>query len=156
MGLGNVYINVRGREAQGVVQPGPEYDALKRELKTKLEAIVDPENGERPVSRVVLREEAYREFDPNLIPDLFVTNNVGYRVSWQTSLGGIQKDLLEVNKRTWSGDHCSVDPLLVKGIFFYNRKLTTPREPYIADIYPTVLDLMQLKAPYRMDGVALK
>jgi predicted AlkP superfamily phosphohydrolase/phosphomutase len=156
MGLGNVYINVRGREAQGVVQPGAEYDALKRELKTKLEAIVDPENGEKPVSRVVLREEAYREFDPNLIPDLFVTNNVGYRVSWQTSLGGIQKNLLEVNKRTWSGDHCSVDPLLVKGIFFYNRKLTTAREPYIADIYPTVLDLMQLKAPYRMDGVALK
>jgi len=77
-------------------------------------------------------------------------------VSWQTSLGGIQKNLFETNKKTWSGDHCSVDPRLVRGIFFYNRKLATDREPYIADIYPTVLDVLGVKPPYRLDGVALK
>jgi predicted AlkP superfamily phosphohydrolase/phosphomutase len=156
MGLGNLYINLEGREAHGIVKPGAEYDQLKAELKTKIAAIVDPENGQRPVSRVVAREEIYRQFDPNLIPDLFIANNIGYRVSWQTSLGGIQKELLETNKAVWSGDHCSVDPLLVKGIFFYNRKLATNRAPYIADIYPTVLDLLKVNAPYALDGVALK
>ncbi|HVT45001.1 MAG TPA: alkaline phosphatase family protein [Thermoanaerobaculia bacterium] len=156
MGLGNVYINLKGREAQGIVEPGAEYDRLKQELKERLEAIVDPETGERPVSRVFTREEAYRSFDPNLIPDLFVTNNLGYRVSWQTSLGGIQKELFEINERVWSGDHCSLDPELVKGIFFYNRKLATDREPYIADIYPTVLDLLGLAPPYELDGETLK
>lgn len=156
LGLGNIYVNLKGREGQGTVSPGAEYDQLKQELKSKLEAIVDPENGEHPVSRVFTREEAYREFDPNVIPDLFATNAVGYRVSWQTSLGGVQKDLLQTNDRVWSGDHCSVNPELVKGIFFYNRKLQTERAPYIADIYPTVLDLLGVKAPYRLDGVALK
>jgi len=155
LGLGDVYINVKGREAQGIVEPA-DVQPLKVELRQKLEAIVDPANGEHPVSRVFFREEAYKQFDPNLIPDLFVTNSVGYRVSWQTSLGGVQKNLLEENKQVWSGDHCSVNPELVKGIFFYNHKLATDRAPYIADIYPTVLDLLGVKPPYALDGVALK
>ncbi len=156
MGLGEVYINLRGREEHGIVEPGAEYDALKTELKRSLLTMTDPENGEHPVRRVLAREEIYRQFDPNMIPDLFVTNNDGYRVSWQTSLGGIPKDLIEPNKQVWSGDHCSVDPEIVKGIFFYNRKLTTDRAPYIADIYPTVLGLLGVKAPYQLDGTELK
>ncbi len=156
MGLGEVYINLKGREAQGIVNPGAEYDALKAELKQKLVAMTDPETGEHPVRRVLAREEIYRQFDPNMIPDLFVTNNDGYRVSWQTSLGGMPKNLIDPNKHVWSGDHCSVDPEIVKGIFFYNRKLTTDRAPYIGDIYPTVLGLLGVKPPYQLDGVELK
>jgi predicted AlkP superfamily phosphohydrolase/phosphomutase len=156
MGLGELYINLQGREAHGVVQPGAEYDALKKELQSRLVTMTDIENGEHPVRRVLAREEVYRQFDPNMIPDLFITNNDGYRVSWQTSLGGIPKTLLDPNKQVWSGDHCSVDPEIVKGIFFYNRKLATDRPPYIADVYPTVLGLLGVKAPYALDGVELK
>jgi predicted AlkP superfamily phosphohydrolase/phosphomutase len=156
MGLGEVYLNVKGREAQGIVNPGPEYDALKQELKTKLVAMQDPEDGAYPVRRVLAREEIYKQFDPNMIPDLFALNNDGYRVSWQTALGGIPKTLIDTNNATWSGDHCSVDPEIVKGIFFMNRKLSTSRAPYIADIYPTVLGVLGVKAPYALDGVELK
>ncbi|HEX9986575.1 MAG TPA: alkaline phosphatase family protein [Thermoanaerobaculia bacterium] len=156
MGLGEVYINVKGRESQGIVNPGAEYDALKQELQTRLVAWTDVETGEHPVRRVLPREQVYKKFDPNMIPDLFVTNNDGYRVSWQTSLGGIPKELLEPNKQVWSGDHCSVDPEIVKGIFFYNRKLQSPRAPYIADVYPTVLGLLGVKPPYELDGVELR
>jgi predicted AlkP superfamily phosphohydrolase/phosphomutase len=156
MGLGEVYINVKGRESQGIVEPGAEYDALKKELQTRLVAMVDPETNEHPVRRVLSREEAYKKFDPNMIPDLFVMNNDGYRVSWQTSLGGVPKVLFEDNKAVWSGDHCSVDPEIVKGIFFTNRKLATARAPYIADVYPTVLGALGVKAPYEVDGVELR
>ena len=156
MGLGEVYVNLKGREAQGIVEPGAEYDALKTELKSKLVAMVDPQTGESPVRRVMAREEIYRKFDPNMIPDLFVMNNDGYRVSWQTSLGGVPKNVFEDNKAVWSGDHCSVDPEIVRGIFFTNRKLTTPRAPYIADIYPTVLSALGVKVPYEVDGVPLQ
>jgi predicted AlkP superfamily phosphohydrolase/phosphomutase len=156
LGLGEIYVNLKGREAQGIVSPGAEYDALKMELKRKLVAMQDPEDGAYPVRRVLAREEVYKKFDPNLIPDLFVTNNDGYRVSWQTSLGGIPKALIEPNAQVWSGDHCSVDPEIVKGIFFTNRRLAGDRQPYIADIYPTVLGLLEVKAPYELDGVALR
>ncbi|MEK6372140.1 MAG: alkaline phosphatase family protein [Acidobacteriota bacterium] len=156
MGLGEVYVNLKGREAQGIVNPGAEYDALKAELKQRLVTMQDPEDGQYPVRRVLAREEVYRQFDPNMIPDLFVTNNDGYRVSWQTSLGGIPKALIEPNKQVWSGDHCSVDPEIVKGIFFYNRRLTTERAPYIGDVYPTVLGLLGVSPPYALDGVELR
>jgi len=156
MGLGEIYVNLEGREANGIVKPGAEYDALKKELQQRLVVMQDPETGEYPVRRVLAREEIYRKFDPNMIPDLFVTNNDGYRVSWQTSLGGTPKNLLEPNKQVWSGDHCSVDPEIVKGIFFYNHRLATDRAPYIADVYPTVLALLGVKAPYEVDGVELK
>jgi predicted AlkP superfamily phosphohydrolase/phosphomutase len=156
MGLGEMYMNVKGRESQGIVNPGADYDALKAELKSRVVTMTDMETMEHPVRRVLAREEIYRQFDPNMIPDLFVTNNDGYRVSWQTSLGGIPKNLIEPNKQTWSGDHCSVDPEIVKGIFFYNRKLATDRAPYIADVYPTVLGLLGVSAPYELDGVELK
>jgi predicted AlkP superfamily phosphohydrolase/phosphomutase len=156
MGLGEVYVNLKGREAQGIVNPGAEYDALKAELKQRLVEMVDPETGEHPVRRVVTREEAYRRFDPNMIPDLFVMNNDGYRVSWQTSLGGVPKQIFEPNDAVWSGDHCSVDPEIVKGIFFSNRKITGTRAPYIADVYPTVLAALGVKPPYEVDGVELR
>jgi len=156
MGLGEIYLNMKGRESQGIVNAGPEAEALKTELKQRLVQFTDPETGEHPVRRVLAREDIYKKFDPNMIPDLFVTNNDGYRVSWQTSLGGIPKNLLEPNKQVWSGDHCSVDPEIVKGIFFMNRKLATTRAPYIADVYPTVLGTLGVKAPYQLDGVELK
>ncbi|HYI13588.1 MAG TPA: alkaline phosphatase family protein [Thermoanaerobaculia bacterium] len=156
MGLGEIYVNVKGRESQGIVEPGSEYDALKKELQTRLVQMVDPATAEHPVRRVVTREEAYRKFDPNMIPDLFVMNNDGYRVSWQTSLGGVPKEIFEDNKAVWSGDHCSVDPEIVKGIFFANRKLATARAPYIADVYPTVLGALGVKPPYEVDGVELR
>jgi predicted AlkP superfamily phosphohydrolase/phosphomutase len=156
MGLGEIYLNTKGRESKGIVNPGPEAEALKAELKQRLTQFTDPETGEHPVRRVLAREEIYKQFDPNMIPDLFVTNNDGYRVSWQTALGGIPKNLLEPNKQVWSGDHCSVDPEIVKGIFFINRKLATNRAPYIADVYPTVLGTLGVKAPYQLDGVELK
>jgi len=156
MGLGEIYLNMKGRESKGIVNAGPEAEALKLELKQRLTQFTDPENGKHPVRRVLAREEIYKQFDPNMIPDLFVTNNDGYRVSWQTALGGIPKNLLEPNKQAWSGDHCSVDPEIVKGIFFMNRKLATTRAPYIADVYPTVLGVLGVKAPYQLDGVELK
>lgn len=156
MGLGEIYINVKGREAQGIVEPGADYDALKKELQERLVAMQDPETGEHPVRRVVSREQVYKKFDPNLIPDLIALNNDGYRVSWQTSLGGVPKDVFEVNKKVWSGDHCSVDPEIVKGIFFTNRKLTSNRAPYIGDVYPTVLGALGVKPPYEIDGVELR
>lgn len=156
MGLGEVYINLKGREAQGIVHPGAESEALKKELKARLVAMVDPATGAHPVRRVVTREEVYRKFDPNMIPDLFVMNNDGYRVSWQTSLGGVPKQIFDDNKAVWSGDHCSVDPEIVKGIFFINRKLTTNRAPYIADVYPTVLGALGVRPPYELDGVELR
>lgn len=155
LGLGAIYVNVLGRERDGIVSPGAEYDQVCREIKEKLEAFTDPETGQRPVNRVYRRDEMYRDFDPNLIPDLRAANNLDYRVSWQTSLGGAPEEYFEKHDSPWSGDHCSLDPDLVRGIFFCSRRLELARRPDIKDIYPTLLDLFAVPVPAELDGHSL-
>ena len=109
---------------------------------------------EHPVSRVSFREEMYGEFDASLIPDLRPSSSLNYRVSWQTSLGGFGETVIEDNLRPWSGDHCSNDPDLVRGIFFSNRPINTTA-PRMIDIMPSVLEALDLEIPDRVDGRSL-
>jgi predicted AlkP superfamily phosphohydrolase/phosphomutase len=142
MGLGDIYINLRGREAGGIVAPGAEYEALRDELIARLTALTDPKNGQRAVSRVFKREDVYRRYDPRLIPDLIVTNLPGYRVSWQSSLGVPTATVFEDNRDVWSGDHCSLDPDLVRGVFFSSRPFAARGIPGIADATASVRALV--------------
>lgn len=153
LGLGGLYINLAGREAQGSVSPA-DYESVKRDLIQGLTALVDPENGEHPVRRVHRREDIYSQFNPNLIPDLIVANNEKYRVSWQTSLGGIPAELFEINDKKWSGDHCSLDAEITKGIFFSSQPYTAA-SPNILDLYPTILNELGVAVPEGLDGRAL-
>jgi predicted AlkP superfamily phosphohydrolase/phosphomutase len=142
MGLGDLYVNLQGREAGGIVPPGPAYEALRNELIGKLEALADPQSGARAVSRVFKREQIYRRFDPRLIPDLIVTNRPPYRVSWQSSLGVPTENVFEDNRDVWSGDHCSLDPDLVRGILFASKPFRATPVPGIADVTASVRALL--------------
>jgi predicted AlkP superfamily phosphohydrolase/phosphomutase len=155
MGLGDVYLNVKGREKNGIVEPGAPYEALRAELVSRLTALTDPANGERAVSRVFKREEVYRRFNPKLIPDLIVTNTAGYRVSWQASLGVPTDAVFEDNRDVWSGDHCSLDPELVKGVFFASKPFRAAQVPGIADATASVRALLGAPAPPDAAGKSL-
>ena len=154
MGLGNIYINLAGREAQGIVQPGEQYRELVAEIKAKLEAFTDPENGEYPVAHVFTRDEAYGVYDPALVPDLFPSNSSGYRVGWQDSLGIVARETVEPNTDVWSGDHCSVYPPLVDGVFFASVRLDATH-PYMGDVMPTLLAIYGVEPPGDLDGESL-
>lgn len=154
LGLGQLYINLEGREGQGIVKPGEEYDTLVKELQEKLTAYVDEETGEKPVAYVWSRDEVYGTYDERLIPDLIPSNSAGYRVGWQDSLGGIAQNINEDNDRLWSGDHCSVYPPLVNGILFSNKPLNE-REPNMADLMPTILDIFEVESETFLDGKSL-
>lgn len=153
LGLGNIYINLKGREAHGAVDPGPRYDALVAQLKRELPEMTDPDTGEKPVFAVYTRDELYKGYDPDLTPDLRVTNTPGYRVSWQTSLGGAPERLVETNDKAWSGDHCSLDPSFVPGVFFMNAAVSG--SPQMLDLAPTILAALDVKAPPELEGTSL-
>jgi predicted AlkP superfamily phosphohydrolase/phosphomutase len=154
LGLGQIYINLAGREAQGIVQPGEEYERVTRAIKEGLEAYVDEQSGKKPVAHVFTRDEAYGVYDERLIPDLIPSNSEGYRVGWQDSLGGIAKTVVEDNLKVWSGDHCSVYPPLVEGILFSNRVLDVS-EAHMADVMPTLLAIFGAEAEAELDGHSL-
>lgn len=142
MGFGDIYVNLRGREKEGSVAPGAEYEALRQQLARELLELADPGSGERAVSRVFRREDVYRRFDPRLIPDLIASNRPGYRVSWQSTLGVPTESVFEDNRDVWSGDHCSLDPDLVRGVFFSSRRFRAEPVPAIADVTASLRALL--------------
>ncbi len=151
MGLGSLYINLVGRESQGIVMPGAEYEEVVKALQEGLENEVDPVTGEKPVYKVYRRDELYKGYDPNKIPDLRPSNKLNYRVSWQDTLGGLATDVFENNDRVWSGDHCSLEPSFVPGILIVNRKLKV-NDPRIIDVAPSILGTLDLKPDAELDG----
>jgi predicted AlkP superfamily phosphohydrolase/phosphomutase len=134
MGFGDIYVNLKGRENGGIVEPGEPYEKLRSEIIARLLPLTDPKTGERAVSRIFKREDIYRRFDPRLIPDLIASNLPGYRVSWQSTLGVPTEQLFEDNKDVWSGDHCSLDPDLVRGVLFCSKSFRATPVPGIADV----------------------
>jgi predicted AlkP superfamily phosphohydrolase/phosphomutase len=151
LALGQIYINLKGRERSGVVAAGAEYEAVRNELIEVFSALRDPDTGEPVVRKVYKREEIFKGPYFDEAPDLVVGFHEGYRVSWQTSLGGIPPDVIEPNERRWSADHCSVDPDLVPGVFFASRPIERDSAA-IEDIAPTVLRHFGVTLPADLDG----
>jgi len=154
LGLGQVYFNMRGREGQGIVNEGDDYKRLADEVSAKLLTMTDPKTGQRIVRSVYKRDDVYSGPYIANAPDLQVGFEDGYRVSWQTSLGGSPPGLLYPNMKKWSGDHCSFDYKTIPGSLISNRKLNA-NEARIIDIAPTVLKYFGIGIPKEIDGKPL-
>ena len=151
MGLNGLYLNVKGREMQGIVDPA-EAEALKIELQQKLNGLKDPASGEAGITGVFITGNVYRGPYTENAPDLIVGYGAGYRASWDSVLGKVTGQVFEDNLKAWSGDHC-IDPRLVPGILFSSHKFATEK-PHIADVAPTILTLFGLAPPSHFDGKA--
>lgn len=137
LGLNGLYVNQRGREKEGIVQPGAAADAVLKEIKEKLLTVRDPQNGVAVITRVDLAGEVYQGPYAREGPDALVGYNRSYRAGWKTILGDFPPDVLEDNTNPWSGDHC-MDYTLVPGVLLSNRKISA-QTPALTDIAPTIL-----------------
>ena len=137
LGLNGLYLNLRGRETQGIVEPGAAADALMAEIRTKLLAVKDTKANLPVITRIDLASEAYQGPYTHSGPDMLVGYNRGYRAGWKTILGAFPPDELEDNTNPWSGDHC-MDYTLVPGVLLSNRKIAA-QTPALTDIAPTIL-----------------
>jgi predicted AlkP superfamily phosphohydrolase/phosphomutase len=153
VGLGGIYLNLKGREAKGIVEPGEEEENLKNELISKLNKLEDVEKKEIAILDVFDKKKIYNGPYTQEAPDLIVGFNNGYRASWDCAIGRITDKVFEDNSKNWSGDHC-VNPDIAPGILFSNKNINTDK-PSIMDIGPTVLKLFGLDVPVFMDGKPL-
>ena len=156
LGLGEVFINLKGREPRGIV-PADQYDAVVEQVRQALMGLHDPKDGARVVTSVSRRDELYSgpwwkegtgsrkirgvpvEVKHDGFADLFLGYEPGYRVSWGNTMGGLDEATVTDNANHWSGDHVSVDPRHVPGILFSNRRLSQRAESRLLDIAPTML-----------------
>ncbi len=153
LGLNGLYLNLSGREKQGIVHPGAEADALLAELVRELLAVRDPTSPMPVITRVDRATEVYSgPFVPQA-PELLIGYNRGYRAGWGTVLGGISAEVFEDNLDPWSGDHC-MDYTLVPGVILSNRKLAATA-PSLTDIAPTILAEFGVAKPPQMKGASV-
>jgi predicted AlkP superfamily phosphohydrolase/phosphomutase len=154
MGIGQIYFNLRGREAKGIVSPGAEASQLADELSARLLTLKDPEDGSPIIRAVYKRDDIYSgEFLHNA-SELQVGMEDGYRVSWQTTLGGSPPGIVYDNMKKWSADHGGYDFATTAGVLITNRRVSSPT-PSIMDIAPTVLKYFGVDIPGDVDGKAL-
>ena len=150
LGLGGLYLNLKGREARGSVEPGAEAEALTQELIQKLSGLRDEERDAIGIRTVYATSTLYHGPYLAEAPDMIVGYNDGYRTSWDAAVGKVTEAIFEDNCKAWSGDH-AVDPELVPGVLFSNRRIET-QDPGIEDMAPTVLQLFGVDRPAWMDG----
>ena len=154
MGLGQVYINLKGREKSGIVAPGAESKQVQNDLANRLMTMTDPNTGERMVDAVYKADDVYSgEFVGNAA-ELQVGLADGYRVSWQSTLGGSPPGIVYPNMKKWSGDHGSYDYKSTPGTLISSRPVPAG-VTQIIDIAPTVLKYFGVPIPSDIDGKPL-
>jgi len=147
--LNGLYINLRGREGNGIVSPS-ERERVLDEIARKLVEIRDPETDEQVIYRVYKTKEVYANPDDRIVPDAIIGYNWGYRASWETAIGTFPKYLFADNDERWSGDHCMATEV-VPGTLVANRKLKIV-DPCLRDLTPTILMEFGIEPPKEMTG----
>lgn len=151
LGAGQVWLNMRGREPQGVVAPGREYDDVRSALiETLRDDWRDPETGEPVLSQVLAREEAFSGEYLFRAPDLVAICRPGYAPSPRAAV--LELDGASVHS---SGHHSDMPaaapyallvgcgPALCAGVEVSGR---------LIDIVPNLLYLMGQPIPTHVDG----
>lgn len=156
LGLGKVFINLAGREPHGIVAQA-DYSATVAEISAALEALTDPDTGTKLVTSASPSHSMFsgpwvdagkhvrrvrgevEEVEHDGMADIFLGYEPYHRVSWENTLGGLDKATVTPNTNHWSGGHVSVDPVHVAGVFLSNRKLAQPAVSGLIDIGPTLL-----------------
>jgi predicted AlkP superfamily phosphohydrolase/phosphomutase len=167
VGLGGIYLNLKGREREGIVQEGTEADQVRKAIQSGLAGLADSATQSTAIRDVRCREELYSGPYAANAPDLLVNFCPGFRVSWQSAVGGFANSLIEDNMRRWSGDHI-IDPEAVPGVLFVSQNphpvAGAPLLPdfgrsgniaRIIDLAPTILSYLGVTVPKTMEGTSL-
>ncbi|MEM7131196.1 MAG: alkaline phosphatase family protein [Chloroflexota bacterium] len=145
--IGQIYVNLAGREPMGIVQPGEEYEALVNEIKEQLYKLADPESGELLVDKVYTKSELYEGPHVDLAPDLnVIMKDYSYITQMRRELAfrDVVRPFLGM-----SGFHRREGIFAIKGPAIQQGEF----EPAsILDVTPTALYLMGLEIPDDVDG----
>jgi predicted AlkP superfamily phosphohydrolase/phosphomutase len=137
LGLNSLYLNLEGREIQGVVTFESKTELI-RKLCSDLKNWNEPDG--QPVVRGVLTQvEAFQGPLAEYGPDLVIGYHTKYRASAETGLGQWKAEEIEVNRDHWGGDHC-FDAREVPGVLFSSDGLHNLPNPCYSDIPVLAID----------------
>ena len=149
LGFASLYLNLKGREKNGIVN-ATEQNALLDDIIKKLLLLQDPKNGQKVVKEAWKSKDIYKGKNLANAPDIIIGFYEGYRMDWKSPIGDLAQDEITDNPQKWSGDHL-MHPSFVPGVIFSNIPLTKDIIRQY-DVAPTVLSYFGLATPKDMEG----
>jgi predicted AlkP superfamily phosphohydrolase/phosphomutase len=151
--VGQIYLNVAGREPQGSVQAGAAYDSTRNRIVERLAELRDPATGESVVETIYRREEIYRGDQLDRAPDiLFIPKRLEYFGFGEYEFGSHK--VIEAMQRGISGTH------RLTGVFLAYGAAVKPgvvvEGASLVDLAPTILHVLGEPIPSTMDGRVLQ
>ncbi len=138
---GRIYLKVRGREYEGSVAPGAEYERLRDEIAEGLASLRDDETGAPVIEQVYRREELFSGGAFEMSPDLIARPARGYDLK-----GGFDKEVL-FEPSPVCGTHTYDDAM------FYTRgSELSEKSMQVVDVLPTLFSLLGMDVPEGIDG----
>jgi predicted AlkP superfamily phosphohydrolase/phosphomutase len=155
---GNIWINLHGRDPQGIVAPSAEYEGLRDEIITALEGETDPEAGTRIVHKVWRREELFDGPYLEHIPDLLVEVESPAQFTLHTAphSGPPFRPLTNQERAalTVTGDHRMDGTIILQGPVI--RAGATIGRANMEDIFPTLMYMANEPIPAYVEGHVLE
>ncbi len=152
LGLGSVFLNLKGREGQGTVAP-EEAPALLAEMREKLLNVTDPETGGKVFRAVYAKPDVYKGAAEADAPDIQLGYEDGYQTDKPSAAGAAPQQLFTPNNDKWSGEHAASDVANTPGILFANKPLAA--NPVIIDIGVTALKYLGVETKSDLEGKPL-
>lgn len=144
-----IYINLKGRQPQGIVEPGREYEAIRELLIAELRMLSDPETGKPMVNEVFRREEVYDGPFLTYAPDImFLLQGGRYQAD-----DILSKEIFEDCSSKMTGTHRMEGVVAVKGRKI--KKKWQIKNANMIDLAPTILYSLGMPVPDDMDGKVL-
>jgi len=159
---GTIWVNLKGRNAQGTVEPGSEYEEIRDLIIQKAKGLRDPETGEIVFEDVLKREEVYFGKYVDKAPDILLLQaKRKYTLLYRLSNANRRSDVfrtftfrqLTETQPAANASHRQNGILIMKGPHIRRGHRFSGAK--IIDIAPTVLYLMNLAIPEDMDGKVL-
>ncbi len=149
--VGQIYLNVRGREPEGIVEPGTEYETVRDEIIAQLRALRDPQSSEPIMTDIYRREELYDGPYLDEAPDIVILpRNLEYQAAGTSAF--MHNRVLGLPRGN-AGGHRMDGIWLLKGPGV--RAGLQVNNARIVDLAPTLLHLGNMPVPTDMDGVVL-
>jgi predicted AlkP superfamily phosphohydrolase/phosphomutase len=150
--VGPIFVNLRGREPEGIVEPGEEYEEVLEELMQALCRSQDPATEQPMIETVYRRDEIYSGPHLDEAPDLFcIPRDLRYN-----AFGSLQFPSNMWLETTFdrTGGHRMDGMLVLKGPGVRpGHRLDSAK---IVDLAPTILALMGVPILSDMDGQVLQ
>jgi len=150
--LGSIYINVKGREPQGIVERGAEYEAVRDKIEALAYEFRDARTGRKLIGEVLRREEIYSGPYLDQAPDLILRPKEPSDIFFGLADFGHRATVATVYR--YSGMNRDYGMLVMSGPGI--RPGAEIEGAVIQDIAPTVLHVMGLPVPSDMDGQVLE